>query len=34
MVEEIEENRPETDEEPEEVDRLALKVRVPNEILY
>lgn len=34
MVAEIEEARPETDEDPEEVDRLALKVRVPDDILY
>lgn len=34
MVTAIEEARPETDEEPEEVDRLALNVRVPDDILY
>jgi len=35
MVEEIEAARPEDDEnEPEEIDRLALNVRVPEDILY
>jgi adenylate kinase len=34
MVAKIEENRPETDEEPEEVDRDSLVVRLPDDILF
>jgi hypothetical protein len=34
MVAEIEENRPEDQEEPEEIDRESLKVRFPHDILY
>lgn len=34
MVAQIEENRPETEEEPPEIDRETLKIRLPDEILY
>jgi adenylate kinase len=34
MVAKIEEARPETDEEPEEVDRDSLQVRLPDDILF
>lgn len=34
MVAQIEENRPEDEEEPEEIDRETLRVRFPNDLLY
>ena len=34
MVQQIEESRPETDEEPPEIDRESLPIRLPDDILY
>lgn len=34
MVQQIEENRPETDEEPPEIDRESLAIRLPDDILH